>query len=437
MDLQDAYVRAQLDGVKARLDAYAEALDWATTDKPTLNWATLLPPMTTIEGIEALQRYVKLAGGIGRDIYQERLWGTIGSVGWAGTDPQVDDRLKALDLAGLARAAFTPLICGGIVGGVAYRESEPAEDGERAEAGARVDILSGYLQPLSEDDNTADVWALYQCTTNPDGKSYRVRVYDLEERQLYEWSRLSAPYNLGLPPTNVTPLSYLPRFITAATDENGLPVGEFVQGLSLLRDEITKQVKLLRMEEATAFSLLVLSGPFEENGQLGPNGVLQSNDPSATATRLAPGDLAQMQAQHDRTLERIRRRFAGRARLTSGLRLSGEAIAEANQIALTAYSYYARILSQLLTDLVADYCALEGIEPVAVEVTVNRDAYRDARIAEVVNLYEKGLLSLDMALGEISKFYSFTPDQIQAFLASRSTVTGADVQRLFGGRGNG
>jgi hypothetical protein len=432
MDLHDAYIRAQLDGVKSRLDAYAEALDWATTDKPTLNWATLLPPMTTIEGIEALQRYVKLAGGIGRDIYQERLWGTIGTVGWAGTDPQVDERLWALDLHNLARQAFTPLICGGIVGGVAYRESEP-DAGEPTETAARVDILSGYLQPLSEDSNTSDIWALYQCTTNPDGKTYRVRVYDLELRQLYEWERLSAPYNLALTPTQTTPLSYLPRYVMAAQDENGLPVGEFVNGLSLLRDEITKQVKLFRMEEAAAYGLLVLAGPFEEGSQLGPNGVLQSNDPAATATRLPPGDLTQMQVQHDRTLERIRRRFAGRARLTSGRNLSGEAIAEANQMALTAYSDYARILSRLLTDLVADYCALENIPPVAVEVTVNREAYRDARLTEVITLYEKGLISLDMAVGEISKFFSFTREQIEQFLASKSTVTGADVQRLFGG----
>ncbi|MBF6596252.1 MAG: hypothetical protein IVW51_17635 [Thermaceae bacterium] len=435
MDLQDAYIRAQLSGVKNRLDAYAEALDWATQDKPVLNWATLLPPMTTIEGIEALQRYTKLAGGIGRDVYQERLWGTLGSVGWGGTDPRVDERLKALDLDGLARQAFTPLLCGGIAAGVAYRDIPGP--GEPAENSTRVDILSGYLQPLAEDGNSADIWALYQCTTNPDGKTYRVRVYDLEERQLYEWNRLSAPYHLGLPPTSVDPLSYLPRFVMAAQDENGLPVGEFVQGLSLLRDEITKQVKLFRMEEASSFSMLVLSGPFDEGGQLGPNGVLQSNDPAANATRLPPGDLTVMQSQHDRTLERIRRRFAGRARLTSGRNLSGEAIAEANQMALNAYSDYARILSRLLTWLVGDYCDLEAIDPVTVEVTVNREAYRNSRITEIITLYEKGLLSLDMAVGEISKFFSFSAEQIQSFLASRSTVTGADVQRLFGGGGNG
>jgi len=436
MDLQDAYIRAQLSGVKSRIDAYAEALDWATHDKPILNWATLLPPLSTLEGIESLQRYVKLASGIGRDIYQERLWGTIGGVGWAGNDPATDERLKALELGSLARQAFTPLLCGGIVAGVAYREATPAEGDSPPENSSRLDILSGYLQPLSEDSNTSDVWALYQCTTNPDGRTYRVRVYDLEERQLYEWGRLSAPYQLSQPPTLRQPLSYLPRFVIAAQDENGLPVGEFTEGLSLLRDEITKQIKLFRMEESSAFSMLVLSGPFDEGGQMGPNGVLQSNDPTATATRLSPGDLTQMQTQHDRTLERLRRRFAARARLTSGLRLSGEAIAEANQMALSAYADYARLLSSLLSSLVADYCTLESLEPAPVEVTVNREAYRDARIGEVVTLYEKGLLSLDMAVGEISKFFSFTPEQIQSFIASRSTVTGADVQRLFGG-GNG
>jgi hypothetical protein len=264
-----------------------------------------------------------------------------------------------------------------------------------------------------------------------------VRLYDLAAETVTEWLALKNPTTPFTTPGNVLDWYYPPRFAIAAKDEGGLPIGEFMEGLGLLRAELAQQIKQLRMEEAQAFSMMGLYGPFDEVQQLGANVVLKSSDTGSKAERIPPGDFAPMQAQHDRLLERIRRRFAGKARLSSTANLSGEAIDQANLNALSAYSFYASLLSRLLSELVADYAALSRTQAVPVTVGINKGSYRSERIQEVVMLYEKGLMSLDMAVGEIRTFYDFSDEQVQNFLASRSTVTGADVQRLFGGGGNG
>lgn len=426
--VQHAYIRAQLGDITARIAAYAEAMAWALRDRPPLNLSELLPPMTTPEAGVALQRYAQMTAGIGRDVFMERTWGTIGSVGWSGNEAPTDEALSALDLEALARDAFGPLLVGGIAAGMAYLNSDGKPD---------LDIMSGYVQPITEAEDSSDISQLYQAVSNPDGRTYRVRLYDLKAQTVTEWPSLKDPTTLFTLPGMVLKWYYPPRFAIAAKDENGLPIGEFMEGLGLLRAELAQQIKQLRMEESQAFSMMKLLGNFDEVNQMGPNVVIRGPDPLAQADRIPPGDFKPIQEQHDRLLERIRRRFAGKARLSSTANLSGAAVDQANLTALSAYAFYARLLSRLLSELTADYAALAKVPPVEVTVSVNKDSYRTERMTEILNLYKEGLISLDMAVGEIRNFYSFTDEQVRRFIGSRSTVTGADIQRLFGGGGNG
>lgn len=422
--VQNSFLRYQLHNRRQRIVQYAEALDWATHNRPTLNWAELLPAVNSTEGREALQRYQQMVVGLGREIYNERLWGTVGDVSWAGNELEVAEALQELELRQLAISAFTPLLCGGIAAGVAYMfQGKP-----------RVDILSGYLEPVTREDNTSYIYGLLQIVSNADGRTYWVRLYDYEQMLQYEWPRLSDPTNLNGASPSVEPLIYPPRFVMAAADENNMPIGEFVEGLALLRADAAKQIKLERLEESHAWPLLHISEAVSEPKQIGPNTIIQTKA-GGRVERVIPGDLGQMQIQHDRLLERLRRRFALRARINTQAQLSGTSIQESNQLALSAYSHYAQVLSSLLTQLAADYALLVGVPAQQVVVEVNREAYRAERINEAVMLYEKGLISLDMAVSVVTQFYNFNAEQVRAFLEARGIATGQDVQRLFGGEG--
>lgn len=429
MDIvQQSFVRSQLFNRRERVARYAEALDWATHSRATVNLANYLPPITNEEGRTALRRYERTLMGRGREIYSERLWGTVGIVGWSGTDARVNRRLDRLDTRRLAVEAFLPLLCGGIAGGVAYRYLTPTGREE-----VRVDILSGYLEPVADPENTSHIIGLLQIMSNLDGRTYEARLYNYDDGNLYTWARVTDPVALEPVRATVERMRWRPRFAVVAQDENGLPLGEVMEGLPLLVSDLVYQAKLARLEEGHAFSILHVSEAAQDLAQLGSQTVIVTRA-GGRVERVAPGDLTPMVAQHERLLEQIRRHFGLRARLTTTQALSGISITEANQMALSAYSHYAQVISQLLTELVLDYARLEEIaDPPAVTVEVNREATRAERIAEAVMLFEKGLISLDMAVGEITKYIAFSDEQVREFLQARGIATPEDVQRLFGG----
>lgn len=416
-----------LNNRRGRIEAYAAALDWVSRNKPSLNMADLLPPVTTPEGRAALARYERQVAGLGREIYQERLWGTIGTIGWGGNQEQIDAALEQLDLRGLATAAFTNLFTQGIAGIVAYLYQPP--DGQPQ---TRLDILNGYLEPMVDPNNTSYAYGLLHIISNADGVTYRCRLYHYDQMLTYEWPRVANPNTLIPEQARTEPLIYPPRYRTVATDENGLPIGEVMEGLPLLMADVAKQVKIHRIEEGHAWPILHISEAQEEPKELGGQTIIFTRA-GGRVERIQPGSVTEMQAQHDRLFERIRRRFALRASINLDANLSGVSIQEANQLALSAYAHYAAVLSDLLTAGVKDFGALNQFEAPSVTVEVNRQAYRNERIQEVMTLYKEGLISLDMALGEITKYIDFDPEDVQKFLEARGVATGTDVARLFGG----
>lgn len=426
--VQQSFVRHQLLNRRERIARYTEAFTWATHSRAVVNLANHLPPIANEEGRLALRRYERTLMGRGREIYAERLWGTIGNVGWSGTDARANRRLDALDTRRLAVEAFLPLLCTGIAAGVAYRYLTPAGREE-----VRIDILTGYLEPMVDAQNTSHVVGLLQMLSNLDGISYEARFYNYDDGLLYTWPQIKNPAELEPEKATTERMRWRPRFVVAAQDENGLPLGEIAEGLPLLVDDLVYQVKLKRLEEGHAFPLLHVSESAQDIANLGSQAVIVTRA-GGRVERVLPGDLSVMVSQHERLLEQIRRHFALRAKLTTTAPLSGTSITEANQHALSAYAHYADVISQLLTGLVRDYARLEGIDdPPAVTVEINREATRSERITETILLFEKGLISLDMAVGEITKYVTFSDEQVREFLQARGIATPEDVMRLFGG----
>ena len=429
IDVTDNVVRAALASVEARARQHAEAYDWAL-GRLTAPPVELLPPAQTDEGKLELQRIWRQSQTLGPRIIDRIVWGTIGEVNWGGEGGRVDAELEALQLDLLAQRLLVDVLIGGVAAAWAYVD-------ERTNT-PRVSRLSGYLQPLTDPDDVDRVVALYQAWMAEDVRSSRwnVRIYDLEESTLREWRGLRTPTNLASPPAeypNVRP----PRYRMLHLGDDGLPQGPLAAALPVLKAEYAQQMRIARVAEQSAWPVLAIRGQLDV-GKRGPARVLQLSE-QGSAEYLRPGDLSQLQGQHDRILERLREDLSLPGGFLGRQTPSGEALREANLKFVQACSSYARLLSGLLTEVVADYAPLAGIKnPPEVSVIINREFDRSERIGSVLELYREGLIPLPVAVNEISVYLpTWSDDEVAAWITQNERrITPEDLARAIGGGGN-
>jgi hypothetical protein len=416
INVQSAYIRAYLKAVERRASEAAIILDWANGTQ-TFNVTDLLPAPQGEAGWQAWQRFEKQMQTLGPRALRLKRDGAIGEVTWGGRDPkEIDEKLTALDLRGLARSSFTPLFANGITAAWAYADERTGRN--------RVQRLGGYLEPLYHpDDSAGEPVALYQVTDSPsDPSKYRVRVYDLEERAIREWDPLTNATDLANPSREWENTS-VPRIAMFNRAQDGLPVGELQQALPLLRAEVAQQARTLRNSEAHLFSVLALAGAWEEVKSLGPNTILKSTDSTASAERLAPGEMEPQFTLHDRIMERLRADLSlPIVSILGGDFPSGEALSQANTAYISSCRDYALIVSDLLTGVVRDYAELEGIpsdDAPGVSVLINREAMRDIISRQVREDFKAGIIPLRAAVIAVQPYYpGWTDDDIERWLAS-------------------
>lgn len=410
IDLTTEYVRAFLQGISQRVSIAGETLDWLN-GTPTLNPAELEPGFDGDAPPESLQAFVRLANlaqSSGPRALNLRRSGSIGNVNWGGDSEVADERLTRLNLPQLAQRAFKNRFANGITAFWAYQPENTSEP--------RLQVLGGYLEPLYGDSDPAgEIVALYQVLANPDSmqasRQYRVRVYDLAERVVRQWDALAQPYAIGRAPDRVFENQEPPAIVVTDTSQDGYALGEGQTILPLLKQELSVQLRIMRASQSHAFGMYAFTGEWQLPAYFGPTQVLMGGE-AATVDRLAPGELAPLFTEHDRIQERIR----ADARLpitsmTGGDFPSGEAITQANQAYISACRDDAGAISAALTQAVASFSRLAGIEPAPVSIEVNREALRTQVLRDAREDYNQGIISLRMAAVAASPYYPATSDE--------------------------
>lgn len=428
IELDTAYMRAVLDGVNTRIENATTALDWAHGQQD-LEALDLIPPWPTdaqarAEAETDWARYKKQVQSLGPRILRTKRMGAVGHVNWGGKDEKgIDAKLETLNLRDLARTAFDPLVTNGITAAWAYRDEVTGRN--------RAQVLGGYLEPIyREDDPAGEIVGLFQATQDPHEIKvrYRVRVYDFEARTITEWVNLTGATMIHGPPANEWKNTSVPRVAVYDLNHDGYPVGELSQAIAVLRAEVAAQLKLLRVAEAQAYGILALAGDWDLGTEMGPTSVLKANEPGSTASRIEPASLDPLFVLHDRTMERLRADLSlPIASIGGGAWPSGEALQQANIAYISSSADYAEILSRLLTETAADYAALEGIrEAPPVTVSISREQMRATISTQVREDYDKGVISLRMAVTALAPYYPDTSsDDLEAFIVREDTPLSA------------
>lgn len=436
IDLNAAWVRAALEGVRARISTAAKLLDWAD-GKQVLDETDLAPAITDPHARKVWSRLAKQVQSLGPRIVAHKTTAAIGAVNWGGRNPgDIDDRLSDLDLDFMAADALKHLCAVGIAGVWAYQpEVGPP----------KLQKLGGYLEPLYEEGEAGgEPAAIFQALSEARGDRYRMRVYepdpdDPRRGTIYEWRNQRDPAAIGVPPTDTFHDQLMPRIVMLRRDQSGLPIGELETALPLLLAEVAQQLRELRAADSNASPLKWMRGEWDLPAEgVGPDTVLVTNDPAAQIGRLEPPTLDGLFALHDRLLERIRGDLQMPvSSITTGTFPSGEALDQANAAALANASMYARLLSRLLSAGVRDYAALLGIaedEAPQVAVIVNREQMRRVVSEQARADYQAGLISLRAAVLAVAPYYPHWSDrEIEEWLAGQERrVTVADLGGILG-----
>lgn len=440
IDLKSAYVRAVLQGVTARVQTAADALDWAD-GRQVLDSTELIPPLRTPDDHAVWRRLTKQVQGLGPRAVAHKRSTAIGSVNWGGDDPSgIDARLAGIGLRALATASLKPLVAIGIAGLLPHQP----EDGP-----PKLQRMGGYIEPLYlEDDIGGDPAAYLQVLAEGSGNRYRLRVYEPDPSTptrgvLTEWRNAANPYELGSNPTGQWESVIMPTIVMVDAAQDGTPIGELTQALPVLKGEVAAQARILRASDANAWPLRWAVGDWDLPKEASALDVLVATTPGSQIGVVEPPTLAGLFTLHDRILERARGDLKlPIASITTGDFPSGEALEQANAISISTATMYASLLGELLTGGVAGYAELLGLRrdqapPVSVEI--NREQTRRAITEQARNDYREGLISFRAAVLAVAQYYPhWSDDEVEEFIREQTTrVSVTDFNAFVTGQGQG
>lgn len=407
--LADARIKSFLEGVTDRARATASAYGWATGSIDLL--PDLLPTVSAGEE-DALRRLAQQAQSYGPHALSVLKNGTLGSINWGKGN---DDAMRELRLEQLANRFH---LQGRVTGMMAGHVYVPEDEGK-----PRIQRLGGYLEPLRDPDDVDYEWGIYQALATHLGgdgnERWRVRIYDLEREEVYEWTNLRQPYEISVMPDPVKAM--MPRYIILNEDMDGLPFGEFMAGLPHLKAEWAAQIRSDRAADTTATPQMAITGEATGYENRGPTRVILLEE-GGEAKYLLPGDLSKLHSHHDRKLEQLRQFLNLPGVMAGAQRPSGEALKEMNLKFTGSCQSMAGALSDLLSDLTADYGEITGAGmPERVSVNINRSYIQEQVTEQVTLLVDKGLMDRGDAVRIISQFFTeISDEQIERFIATFS-----------------
>lgn len=418
-------VKAELQSVTMRASRRYEAEVWGTGEFDTPPYELL--PDIPAKALAAAKRIAEQVQTLGPRIVGIKKYLTIGDVNWGGDSKDLDERLKAVDLAELADEALEQGLYSGIVAGIVRKSiAGETDEGQQLAGEPVIELLTGHVEPLYDAENPGRVAGIFQAWLPLDTreKGWRVRIYDYDTRTMTEWRKLTQPYEVGAKPFDVVPNAPMPRFQVLRRGRGRLPIGDLELVLPLLKSDWSSQVRGDRAEENTAFAQLVVSGMVTDGDQDRSPAHVIITEEGGSAQYLTPGDLSQIHAHHDRKLDRLRRDANLPGGVLAGANISGEALREDNMHAIADSKAKASKLGRLLTELVADYAGeLSIADPPQVTVGINKDFEAATALDRIVMLYEKGLLDHAAAIRAISVYVpTWSDEDVEEFIARTTEI---------------
>lgn len=416
-----------------RITEHETARDWASGrwDGSDKSRDDLVPRPTDNAGIVAWERLRLQLQSAGPRALRAKLDAAIGSVTWGGDNTQnIDARLTSLDLDALAERLARDVTITGIAAVIANQHHEGAEP--------KLTRLSGYLEPITDDEDVDEITGLFQAWQTLKGRKpvWMVRIYDFKQQTMTEWANLSNPGSLTKNPTAIIENASMPRLLVPNIDD-GLVLGEFVVSLPRLKALYATEFRLLRVEEIAAFPRLFLRGEVKVENPGSPASVLRG-DKDSDAKFLEPGNLEQLRQQRGIKREDLRDDLALPGGFLGNDSPSGEALREANTRYYQSSRRLAVNISRLLTQGILDYCVLIDIpanNAPPVVVSLNYEYLREIIMAGLTQAFAAGIIPLSVAAREAQVFFpTWMDEDMEAFISSREGVVDpASVQALLGG----
>lgn len=386
--------------------------------------AQVLPPLNASDNsaVNEFNRILELVETIAPEVVGIISSMTVGDVNWGKADTTKDTMLRKLNLNMTARTLAQRLLVSGFAAAWTYQ----TKNGKRF-----LEPLGGYLMPLTAEWSATRVTGIFQAEVSADARKknlWRTRIYDLEETPsegmciMREWRDLKTPAAVGRPPDAELKV-FTPAHAMTMLGRDGMTRGAIRQALPFILNEAVMQVYLSRVTRRAGFPLTVLKGAFDQKASnIGPGGVVSFQDPTGSVERLPPGDLTQLQAEHDRTIERLKRVLSlpGNFR-SAGQAPSGEAIREANLTAFQNCSSLADLVTSIMQKPVNDFLGENEKNATIITVTPNRETMRTDAINNILNARKANVIPLDVAAREIQPFFeTWEDDKLEAWIVEQT-----------------
>lgn len=452
IDVRSITAQAKLRALRDRIYESETAHDLAQgTWRPADDF--LLPPPNNNVRKKAWYRALRQMQTLGPRVMRTKIDAAIGSVTWGGDDAEVDEQLAMLDVHALARSMTQQYLVDGITAGLAHEVA----DGEGNGMGEfRITRLGGYLQPYTDPNDIDRVVGLFQAWSTAHGGrtmpevrandfddrpnraglrlTWTVRIYDWmdgEDRAtIREWRSLEDPTFVGGNPDMVAENAPVPRFAISSQTDDGLPMGDILVAAPQLMALWATEARLTLSEELASFPMAVVKGnsEFEEIGA--GEAIALSGDGNSDFFWSEPGNLEELRKQRLLRMERIREDLALPGGFLGNDSPSGEAFKEANIRFRQASEGIATAIESVLTRLVADYAELIGTEGVAVSVSPSKEYDFDQRAQWVLQLYQAGIIPLDVAAKEMQPYFgTWDDDSLNEWIERQMATVSVDDLR--------
>lgn len=417
LDLTTEAIRAFLREVQRRVQETSEVLAWVDGE-PIYHPSELVPPfLPETRAAQDFERFSKQTQTLATRALRIRRQGMVGTVTWSEVPPETSKVLERLRLRKLAFDMAKPLLANGVAAlWPTLREQAPSTV-RGPEGGARLQLLTGHLEPLwDEDDVGGQPAGLMQVNGSQDPRSinavrYDVMIWDFYAETLHIWRNLMNPAHLAGEPDVRLPeagkVLTMPQVLWTDLSQGGHPLGEFKQQMPTFKRLVAQALQLRRVSQLHGYPNFAMAGRWEAVQEVGPSTIFRTPNADGKVERLPPGDLEQLFEEEDRVQDEMRTSLL--LPITTGGEIpSGEALVQANASYNTANDDGSEQLSDLLTEGVKGYLELIGMGQDDLKVTVkpNRELKRVSIAMQVREDFRAGIIDRAIALNELEQFYT-------------------------------
>lgn len=418
-------------------DAWAHADGTFTPDA-----GSITPALTHPDQEDDWIRQRQQVATPGREALTTRVNATVGDITWtsvdaagtdtapaetaSGTPDQQEVILRSLMLQDLAKRLTREWIVQGIIATLPYRR-----DTDPPETPPRIGRVTGYIQPLYEDDLDQPV-GLFQVKRIPwqDGSPYWVRVYDWSESLpgecvLHQWEGLREPHGIETPPTAAPQIVIRPVVTMLDPTNDGVIISDWVAAIPKMLGVMSTELHLTRNEEFSGHPIPVFDNA-SDVPVISPS-VPVRVQPGGSFQFAQPGNLDPLRERLNDKRQDLGRALHLPSHTVGASTRSGESIREENITFFNQAQSDAHVISQHLTEVTHALAAAgHPVDPHEVTVIPNREYIQQVIIQTTLEALRAGAIPVEAAAREIEPFlYVWTRSDLDAWLETRAAGIGS------------